>query len=214
MTTMTRTTTAGVRAPLALIGGGVLALTAVELLNPRHDPLSEALSRYVHGTAGLLLPAGLLAVAAASAVLAARIEAGAGRIAVAAWTVGILIAGIFPADPPGRHHRPSLSELVHGNAAFLAFAALPAAALLLRRGLTATRPRMRTALDALTLVSLLGTAALAVLLADVMDGGPSLGLFGAPTLLGLVERIVLAADFGWVAAALLATAAGKRGRRA
>ncbi|MDX2290973.1 MULTISPECIES: DUF998 domain-containing protein [Streptomyces] len=214
MTTMTRTTTAGVRAPLALIGGGVLALTAVELLNPRLDPLSEALSRYVHGTAGLLLPAGLLAVAGASAVLAARIEAGAGRIAVAAWTVGILIAGIFPADPPGRHHRPSLSELVHGNAAFLAFAALPAAALLLRRGLTATRPRMRTALDALTLVSLLGTAALAVLLADVMDGGPSLGLFGAPTLLGLVERIVLAADFGWVAAALLATAAGKRGRRA
>ncbi|MFJ5707059.1 DUF998 domain-containing protein [Streptomyces sp. NPDC093105] len=211
-TTMTTTTT-GVRAPLALIGTGALALTAVELLNPGYDPLSETLSRYVHGTAGLLLPAGLLAVAAASAVLAARLR-GAGRTAVGLWAAGILVAGLFPADPPGHHHRPSLSELVHGNAAFLAFAALPAAALLLRRTLTAARPRLRTALNALTVVSLLGTAALAVLLADVMDGGPSLGLLGAPTLLGLVERLVLAADFGWVAVALLATATGGRGRRA
>ncbi|MFE6227661.1 DUF998 domain-containing protein [Microtetraspora glauca] len=218
-TTMTRaagrTTTAGVRAGLALIGAGTLALTTLELVNPGHALLSEALSRYVHGTAGLLLPAGLLAVAAASALLAARLTGhGAGRIAVAAWTAGILVAGLFPADPPGHHHRPSLSELVHGNAAFLAFAALPAAALLLRRRLVAARPRLRTALDALTAVSLLGTSALAVLLADVMDGGPSLGLLGAPTLLGLAERIVLAADFGWVAVALLATAAGERGRRA
>ncbi|MFD8014871.1 DUF998 domain-containing protein [Streptomyces sp. NPDC058955] len=214
--TTARTTTAGAgRAPLALLGAGALALTAVELLNPGYDLLSEALSRYVHGTAGLLLPAGLLAAAGASAVLAARLRGGgAGRIAAWAWAVGLLIAGIFPADPPGHHHRPSLSELVHGNAAFVAFAALPTAALLLRRTLTAARPRLRTALDALTAVSLLSTAVLAVLLADVMDGGPSLGLLGAPTLLGLVERIVLAADFGWVAVALLATAAAERGRRA
>ncbi|MFF8810364.1 DUF998 domain-containing protein [Streptomyces omiyaensis] len=206
--------TAGVRAPLALIAGGALAMTAVELLNPGQDPVSEVLSRYVHGTAGALLPAALLAVAAASAVLAVRLRGGAGRIAVAVWALGILVAGVFPADPSGRHHRPSASELVHGNAAFLAFAALPVAALLLRRTLTAARPRLRTALTALTAASLLGTAALAVFLADVMDGGPSLGLGGAPTLLGLVERIVLAADLGWVAVALVATTAGERGRRA
>ncbi|MFF6882127.1 DUF998 domain-containing protein [Streptomyces sp. NPDC012421] len=218
---------AGVRVPLALIGAGALAMAAVELLNPGYDLISEALSRYVHGTAGGLLPAALLAVATASAVLTARLPGGAGRVrdragrvrdwagrvrdragraAVALWAAGILIAGVFPADPPGHHHRPSPSELVHGSAAFLAFAALPAAALLLRRTLAAARPRLRTALNALAAASLLGTAALAVLLADVMDGGPSLGLGGAPTLLGLVERFVLAADFAWVAVALLATA--------
>ncbi|MFF2780051.1 DUF998 domain-containing protein [Streptomyces sp. NPDC058052] len=216
-TTATETrkaTTAGVRLPLGLIGAGTLALTAVELLNPGYDLVGEALSRYVHGTAGGLLPAGLLAVGAASAVLAARLRAGAGRIVVAVWAAGILIAGVFPADPPGHHHRPSASELVHGNAAFLAFAALPVAALLLRRTLTAALPRLRTALNALTAASLLSTAALAVFLADVMDGGPSLGLGGAPTLLGLVERLVLAADFAWVAVALVATATGERGRRA
>ncbi|MGW4055672.1 DUF998 domain-containing protein [Streptomyces sp. NPDC004779] len=205
---------AGVRFPLALIGAGALAMAAVELLNPGYDLVSEALSRYVHGTAGVLLPAALLAVGAASAVLAARLRGGAGRVAVALWAAGIMIAGVFPADPPGHHHRPSTSELVHGSAAFLAFAALPAAALLLRRTLTAARPRLRTALNALALASLLGTAALAVLLADVMDGGPSLGLGGAPTLLGLVERLVLAADLAWVAVALHATRTGERGRRA
>ncbi|MFB7940868.1 DUF998 domain-containing protein [Streptomyces sp. NPDC056049] len=204
----------GVRFPLALVGAGALAMAAVELLNPGYDLVSEALSRYVHGTAGVLLPVALLAVGAASAVLAARLRGGAGRVAVALWAAGIMIAGVFPADPPGHHHRPSTSELVHGSAAFLAFAALPAAALLLRRTLAAARPRLRTALNALALASLLGTAALAVLLADVMDGGPSLGLGGAPTLLGLVERFVLAADLAWVAVALLATRTGERGRRA
>ncbi|WP_326763545.1 hypothetical protein OG978_02205 [Streptomyces sp. NBC_01591] len=104
--------------------------------------------------------------------------------------------------------RPSLSELVHGNAAFLVFAALPTAAALLRRTLTA-RPAhgLRTALNTLTVASVTTTAPLAVFLVDVMDGGPSLGLGGAPTLVGLVERLVLAADFGWVALAIAAAGA-------
>ncbi|MFE7563908.1 DUF998 domain-containing protein [Kitasatospora sp. NPDC057500] len=121
------------------------------------------------------------------------------------WTAGILVAALFPADPPGHRGHPSPSELVHGNAAFLAFAALPAAALLLRGTLTARRPGLRTALNALAVASVATTAALAVFMVDVMDGGPSLGLGGAPTLLGLVERLVLAADIGWVALAVAAT---------
>ncbi|MGY3336015.1 hypothetical protein ACVW0K_002114 [Streptomyces filamentosus] len=204
-------------APLALIGAGVLAMTAVELLNPRYDLVSETLSRYVHGTAGWLLPASLLAVAAASALLTARLWGTGGRAARAAlvvWTAGILVAGLFPADPPGHYHRPSPSELVHGNAAFLAFAALPTAAVLLRRALAARRPRLRPALTALAAASVLTTAALAVFLVDVMDGGPSLGFAGAPTPVGLVERLVLAADLGWLVLALAAGPGRGRTRRA
>ncbi|XIE80945.1 DUF998 domain-containing protein [Streptomyces sp. SBR177] len=210
MTTTSTAPTAGVRVPFTLIGIGVLAMTAVETLNPEYDLVSETLSRYVHGTAGWLLPAALLAVGAASVVLATRLGADgrragrAGRVALMVWAVGILVAAVFPADPPGHWSRPSLSELVHGNAAFLAFAALPTAAVLLRRTLTARRPGLRTALTALTAASIVSTAALAVFLVDVMDGGPSLGLGGAPTLVGLVERVVLAADFGWVALAVSA----------
>ncbi|MGW8365156.1 DUF998 domain-containing protein [Streptomyces wedmorensis] len=210
-------TAAGVRAPLALIGAGALAMVMVEMLNPEYDLVSETLSRYVHGTAGPLLPAALLAVGAASAVLAARLGPGtgragrAGRAALVVWTLGILVAGLFPADPPGHWHRPSPSELVHGNAAFLAFAALPTAAVLLRRRMpTAHRPGLRTALNALTWASITTTTALAVFLIDVMDGGPSLGLGSAPTLVGLAERLVIAADLAWLALALVAV--GGEGR--
>ncbi|MFD9729009.1 DUF998 domain-containing protein [Streptomyces sp. NPDC059072] len=208
---MTATNTApaaGVWAPLMLIGTGALAMAVVEMRNPGYDLVSETLSRYVNGTAGRLLPAALLAVGVASAALAVRLGAGtrrSGRAALAVWTGGVLVAALFPADPPGHWSSPSLSELVHGNAAFLAFAALPTAAVLLRETLAARRPGLRTALSALTVASVVATAALAVFLVDVMDGGPSLGLGGAPTLVGLVERLVLAADLGWIALALTAT---------
>ncbi|MGW4027280.1 DUF998 domain-containing protein [Streptomyces sp. NPDC005009] len=207
---MTATNTAlaaGIRAPLTLIGIGALAMAAVETLNPEYDLVSETLSRYVHGTAGWLLPTALLAVGAASAVLAVRLGAGtrrAGRATLVVWTAGILVAALFPADPPGHWSRPSPSELVHGNAAFLAFAALPIAAVLLRGTLAARRPGLRTALNALTMALVTVTAALAVFLVDVMDGGPSLGLGDAPTLIGLVERLALTAGFGWIALALVA----------
>ncbi|MEU8776556.1 DUF998 domain-containing protein [Streptomyces sp. NPDC048606] len=195
----------GARAPLTLIGFGVLAMAAVETLNPEYDLVSETLSRYVHGTAGWLLPAALLAVAAASAVLVVRLGAGtrrAGRAALAVWTAGVLVAALFPADPPGNRSRPSLSELVHGNAAFLAFAALPTAAVLLRGTLAARRPGLGTVLNTLTVATVTTTVAFAVFLVDVMGGGPSLGLGGAPTLIGIAERLLLAVDFTWLALAL------------
>ncbi|MFD5620947.1 DUF998 domain-containing protein [Streptomyces yangpuensis] len=214
MTATNTASTAGVRAPLALIGIGALAMVALEALNPEYDPVGETISRYVHGTAGWLLPAALLAAGAASAVLTVRLGAGArraGRAALAVWTLGILVAALFPADPPGQWGRPSPSELVHGNAAFLAFATLPTAAVLLRRALADRRPGLRTALSVLTAASVTATAALAVFLVDVLHGGPSLGTAGTPTLVGLVERCVIAADFGWIA---LATAAvGSRQER-
>ncbi|MCB5164743.1 hypothetical protein LG634_07835 [Streptomyces bambusae] len=69
----------GGRAPIVLLGAGALAMAALETLNPGYSMVSETLSRYVHGTAGRLLPAALPAVGAASAVLTVRIGAATGR---------------------------------------------------------------------------------------------------------------------------------------
>ncbi|MBP0932462.1 hypothetical protein J0X20_02235 [Streptomyces sp. KCTC 0041BP] len=62
---------------------------------------------------------------------------------------------------------------------------------------------MRTALNTLTVAT--ATVVLAVFLTDVKSGGPSLRLGGAPTLVGLAERLLLAVDFGWIALALVVT---------
>jgi hypothetical protein len=96
---------------------------------------------------------------------------------------------VFPADPPGRWDQPSVSDMVHGTAALVAFAAFPVAALMLSRAVPRGRP---VAIGSAAL-----TVAFAVFLADVMDG-PSLGAGGAPTLLGLVERVLIAVNLTWL----------------
>ena len=125
------------------------------------------------------------------------------------------MAGLFPADPPGRWGRPSTSDLIHGTAALPAFLALPLAATVSLRGLMTVWPTARRALLAVTTASVVTTVALAVFLVDVMSGGPSLGLGGAPTLVGLVERLAITANVAWVALAAVAVSRDRRdgGRR-
>ncbi|MEV5969323.1 DUF998 domain-containing protein [Streptomyces sp. NPDC051921] len=206
---------------MLLLAAGCAAMVAVDVLNPQFSPVSETVSRYVHGSAGWLITTALLAIGSASAVVAVQVGRLPGgpvvrrvaRGALAVWAGGVLVAGFFPADPPGRWSRPSMSEMVHGTAAFPAFVALPLAALLLRRQLTARWPAARKALFAVTTASVVATAALAVCLIDVMDG-PSLGVGSAPTLVGLVERLVITVDLAWLTLAAVATARLSEGRGA
>ncbi|WOX20132.1 DUF998 domain-containing protein [Streptomyces solicathayae] len=201
-------------AALALAAG---AIAAADLLNPQYSPVSEAVSRYVNGSAGWLVTLALVAIGAASALLAARlgrlpgggVARRTGRTALAVWAGGVLVAAVFPADPPGHWSRPTLSEMVHGTAAMPAFVALPLAALVLAGPLGARWPAGRTALRALAAASVVTTVALAVCLVDVMDG-PSLGVGSAPTLVGLVERLAIAADLAWLALAATAVSTGIR----
>ncbi|MEU2545610.1 DUF998 domain-containing protein [Streptomyces roseolus] len=196
-------------AVVAGVGAAVAGIAAADLLNPGYSPVTEVISRYVNGTAGWLVTTALLLIAGASALLLALLRrAGApraGRRAVGVWTLGVLVAGVFPADPPGRWSRPSTSDLVHGTAATPAFLALPVAALVLHRWLARRRPSAARALRAVLVTSLVSTGALLVCLVDVMDG-PSLGTAAVPTVVGLVERVAFGTALVWVALAAVAAA--------
>ncbi|WP_405873865.1 DUF998 domain-containing protein [Streptomyces zaomyceticus] len=211
------------RAVLLALAAGCAAMIVTDVLNPRIDPIGETVSRYVHGTGGWLITLALLSIGSASAVVARWLRdlpgrpaaRRAARVALAVWAGGVLVAGLFPADPPGRWGRPSTSDLIHGTAALPAFLALPLAATVSLRGLMTVWPTARRALLAVTTASVVTTVALAVFLVDVMSGGPSLGLGGAPTLVGLVERLAITANVAWVALAAVAVSRDRRdgGRR-
>ncbi|MFG2898970.1 DUF998 domain-containing protein [Streptomyces zaomyceticus] len=205
-------------AVLLALAAGWAAMIVTDVLNPRIDPISETVSRYVHGTGGWLITLALLSIGSASAVVARWLRhlpgrpaaRRAARGALAVWAGGVLVAGLFPADPPGQWGRPSTSDLIHGTAALPAFLALPLAASVSLRGLMTGWPAGRRALLAVTTASALTTVALGVFLVDVMSGGPSLGLGGAPTLVGLVERLAITADIAWVALAAVAVSRDRR----
>jgi hypothetical protein len=148
------------RGVLATLGVSTLAIAAADVLNPQYDPLSETVSRYVNGTAGWLTTVAILGIGAASAAPVPLLR-GAGRWVLAVWAAGVLVAGVFPADLPGRWSQPSVSEMVHGLAAWVAFTAFPVAALLLARAL----PERRTALLVCAVGSIVATAAQRVLIA-------------------------------------------------
>ncbi|MEU4427060.1 DUF998 domain-containing protein [Actinoplanes sp. NPDC024001] len=191
-----------IRVPLAVAAA---AIVTADVVNPRYSPVSETVSRYVNGNAGWLITVAILGIGLASAVLAAMVR-GPGRWALAVWAGGLLVAGLFPADPPGRWSRPSVSEMVHGTAAWVALAAFPVAAVLLTRA--AALSHRRGVLIGLTAASVVATAALFVVLGDVMDG-PSLTVAGTPVV-GLVERVVLAVDMVWLGIAAVTLRAPAR----
>jgi hypothetical protein len=185
-----------------LLAVAATAFVLADLLNPRYSPVSEPVSRYVNGTAGWLVTVAILAIGVAALRVVRRAPGGAGRILMAVWTAGLFVAAVFPADPPGQYANPSTAELVHGVAALTALAVFPAGAVLLSRpGRSANRParRDRPRLRWVAYASVLFTAAFAVTMVDVMDG-PDLGIGGWPTVLGFVERLVIATNLIWMAA--------------
>jgi hypothetical protein len=182
-------------AGLACFAAGVLAL---HLLQPRVNPLTEAVSYYVHGRGGGLLIAGLLALGTGSLMLLAGPLGGGSRTArvfLAIWGAGAVIGGIFPADPPGNWDKPpSTAGMIHAGSAMIAFLALPVAAMLLRKPLGALVPAAGPLAAAASISLLVFFASLA----------PAIVTSGPPWMLGLTERVLLAIYVAWLGAAALA----------
>ena len=196
-------------AKLAILGSAWFVVSAILLhfLQPALSPLIDAVSYYVHGRSGWLLTSGLLLLGVASvAVLVGvvrpgrRLGQGAGWWALAVWCLGVILGGVFPADPSGNWDKPpSISGLIHGTAAMVAFVAFPIAAIQLGRRFREDHSGPRGG----RMAGWLGVAAVASLLAFFVSLAPVFVTNGPPKLLGLTERILLAIYTAWLVVAAL-----------
>ena len=191
-------------APMAL--GGIscfaAAVALMHVLQPELSPLDDAVSYYMNGPSGWILAVGLVALGMGSfALLAALrpllVSTGSrwGWWCLAVWAAGATIGGIFPPDPRGHWGKPpSLSGMIHANAAMLAFLAFPVAAMLLSGPIERVFKRRLPVLRGLAVASGLTLLIFFVCLAPVFT-------HHAPHYLGLAERVLLAAYVGWLGVA-------------
>ena len=193
----------------------VVTVVPLHWIQPDLNPLNEAVSYYVHGAWGWLLTIGLLALGIGSLAVTAGVGRAVGGPGVRAgwwllsiWSIGVLLAGIIPADPPGHWDKPpSLAGMIHGNAALVAILTLPIAALVLARSFRHDPQwhRKVTVLLVLAIATALSMGAFMASLVPVMVSP------GPPWLLGLTERILLGVYvvWLWIVAVGLLQAAGR-----
>ena len=187
-----------------LLGIGLFVVTIVGLhfFQPDLKPLDEAMSYYVHGSQGWLLTIGLIGLGIGSLAITRALAktvggpgARPGRWLLGIWSVGVLLGGFFRTDPPGQWNEPpSLVGMVHGNAALLAFAAFPVAALFLGMSFRRDRRWLPTS-AALSLLAMVATIGLIAFIASLM---PVFIRPGPPVLLGLSERVLMAIYVAWL----------------
>jgi hypothetical protein len=187
----------------------LIGFAVADLINPDWSPAEAMISHYVHAPrGGWLIPLGVLVMAVASGTLTWLVAAytrggrfGLGLLGV--WTAGLLVAGVFPADPPGQWDQPpTTAGALHGVAGPLAFAVLPAAAVVLSR-VWRRDPRWRPVAGGLAVTTALSVAAYVLFMITFFDvmGGPSLAVGAWSTVTGLAERVMVWAYVGWLVVA-------------
>lgn len=180
----------GMRIKTSLILGGEAVTAAAfglsDLVNREYSPVAETVSRFVNTDHGWLVSVGLYAFAIAAAGLAVAVRERADRVLFGILAVGILLAALFPADPPGQWANPSTSEQVHGLAAWIGLICLNVGALRF------SRRNRRTGLLPVAIAAAVAMGLFMVCTFDAM-------LFRElPNLIGLTERLAIAADLAWM----------------
>jgi hypothetical membrane protein len=194
---------AGGYAAIAGVATFVVATLALHVVQPGLSPRDEAVSYYVHGRFGWLLTTGLIALGLGSLTLAlglARTLGGrwgrVGRWLLVVWGVGVLLGGVCPADPAGHWSGPpSVSGMIHGGAAMVAFLALPLAALCLAIAFRQDG-RWRAEAGGLLGLAVIAGISLVLFMASLV---PVFVRPGPPILLGVSERVLLAVYATWLA---------------
>ncbi|MFV6030265.1 DUF998 domain-containing protein [Streptomyces sp. NPDC056264] len=182
---------------LAGIAVAVLAFAISDAVNRGYDPWAETVSRYVNLPHGWLVTVGLLAVAVGSAAVAVRVAgSGRGGWLLHFWAGCVLVAAVFPADPPGNWSRPSLSDGVHGVAAWAGFLALAIAIVRLTMVWRREPARVSQA-RGLTVLAWASSVAFVLFVVALLDRTAL--THTAP--LGLAERLVIALNLAWLALA-------------
>ncbi len=185
------------------IGLFVACCVAMHLIQPDLSIINDVISYYMNGRLGWALGLGLVALGAGSLSIAYGLRllpahaGGAGFWLLAIWGVGAVVGGLFPPDPRGSWNRPpTVSGMIHGNAAMAALLALPIGSLLLSRSM-ARMPDLfgeLRFLKVLAWLSSLSVVAFSVCLAPVFAKH-------APYKLGLVERLLMAFYTAWLLSA-------------
>ena len=187
------------------------SIVVMHVVQPELDPVDVAVSYYMNGRLGRMLGFGLVVLGFGSLALAAglrpmpgkgRVRAGLGLLVV--WAIGAIIGGLFPPDPYGQWDRPpSVAGMIHGVAGLLAFLAFSPAAWLLSRDTSTwtSNTGPARALAPLAGLSLLALLVQFVCMAPVFADR-------APYALGLVERLLLALNLGWIGTASWIVARG------
>ena len=179
-------------------------------VRPGYDPVRHYVSQLALGPGGwlqalcfLLTGASMIAFAfGVRRVLAPGRGAAAAPVLLAAFGLGLVIAGIFPADPglngypPGTTvppNSPTPDFQVHILSAVVVFCALPGACLVLAR-----RFRRDPAWSGWALYSLITGIIVWVMWAGstILSGDGSAPI---DAVAGLVQRVYLALTFGWTA---------------
>ncbi|GAA3473950.1 DUF998 domain-containing protein [Nonomuraea roseola] len=184
------------RAGLAAVavGAGVIAALDLAYLG-EINPLRRTISEHGLGDQGWIFALGvaLLAVGSLSigvSLLRRRLAGIVGAIALAGWSLGLLVVAWFP-----KHDwsvGPSLSGSIHRVGSFVAFLCLPLAALLIARTWR-RHPRSALAAFLLGVASLLWVAGIATMVWI----GESSGLAWWQVMpLGLVERGLAITEVG------------------
>jgi hypothetical protein len=182
----------------------LLVVLALHVLQPSLNARDEAVSYYVHGRFGWLLTVGLIALGIGSVCLAFGLAhtvegrwAAIGRWLLGIWGLGVLLGGLFSADPPGHWNEPpSLAGMIHGNAAILAFVALPLGAFCLWRAFHQDE-RWRCEGNFFLGLALAAAISLILFMASLI---PVFVRPGPPILLGLSERVLLVVYAAWLIA--------------
>ena len=132
----------GIGALCGFLGFSLFVL-ALHVVRPELQITTVAVSYYVHGPHGGWLTVALVCLGLGSLALTLLLRrtlhvrgAGLVRWSVGLWSICVLLAAAFPADPSGRWSEPPApAGLIHGVAALVGFLALPLAALALAWGL-------------------------------------------------------------------------------
>jgi hypothetical membrane protein len=171
--------------------------TALGLLDPDFDIMTEPVSALAWGQLGWVQTANFYALGAATIAFALglyRSLEGRGRLAVATLLsisgLALIVAGVFEGTPPGAE--PTPGTMIHGMAFFWTFIPLPTAYAIAALRLKVERGWHGHALYSAAMPSIVFGL---VVIYGVLGSDPGDPLFSVG---GILNRVLIALSFGWV----------------